>query len=145
MAGIAGVVVIGAVAAKLAMSGERGAVSDTTAKPASPTVQAPVQNTPVTQQATDKMAKQVAPTARSLDQLENDASVTSKVEGVLTALSAYPAANDDEKARVNFIRFKAYTSRQDADKACIAIKEAMKLVQDPIARDKYQTRAEGCS
>jgi hypothetical protein len=81
---------------------------------------------------------------RSLDQLENDASTRSLADGVLAALSSVSASSDDEKARVNFIRFKAYAAKEDDKQACIAIKEAIKLAVDPAAKSRYSARGEAC-
>jgi hypothetical protein len=63
---------------------------------------------------------------------------------VLTKLKAVNATNDDDRARVNYIRFRAYTIKLDDAKACSAMREAMNLVKDPTLRDKYAPRAAGC-
>jgi serine/threonine-protein kinase len=124
MAGAAAVVVIGAIAAKLAMG-----------KPTAPT------------NSIDSLSKP-APAAASVDQtltqLESDATVDAKADTVLAALRAIVPTNADDKARVNFIRFKAFTTKKDDVKACIAIKAALQDVSDPTLKDKFTQRAAGC-
>jgi serine/threonine-protein kinase len=148
IAGAAAAVVIAAVAAKFAFGGKSDAGKAKSDSATTPTVvaPAPAQSTaPVTQQSTEKMAKPVAPSVqRTLAQLEADADVSEKGDGVLAALSNYKTSNDDERARIDYIRFRVYTTRADADKACIAIREAVKLAVDPVAKSKYSDRLEGC-
>ena len=148
MAGAAAVVVIGAVAAKLMLGAgsEAGKVNGDPVATSTVTAPPPVQSTtPATQQGTEtKFTKQVAPATRTLAQLEADADVISKGDGVLAAASDYKATNDNERARVNYIRFRVYNTREDGENACIAIREAVRLAADPAAKSKYSARLEGC-
>ena len=148
MAGAAAVVVIGAIAAKLMLGGGKAApaADDTTTRTApAPTQFAKPQGS--SSAPADPAPSTAAPGAaatRSLAQLETDADSKAKADGVLAALSSVKTTNDDERARVNFIRFKAYTTKEDAEKACLAIAEAVRLAADPVAKDRYQRRAAGC-
>jgi hypothetical protein len=142
MVGAAAVLVIGAIGAKMMMSPKpSSAPADSVTQQSTP---APTASTPTpTTTPVDQMTKKVeAP--RTLAQLETDAETQTKGAAVLSALSSWKPANDDEKARVNYIRFKVYSAQSDADNACIAIKEAIKVVVDPVAKSKYETRAAGC-
>jgi hypothetical protein len=148
MAGAAAVIVIGAVAARFAFSGKPAPVAaDTSAKP---TAEAAVPKKDSLTQfsklqgGAEPSASPATPAPRSLAQLEEDAAADKKADGVLAALSSVKTTNDDERARVNFIRFKAYTTKLDDEKACIAIREAVRLAVDPTAKDKYQQRAVAC-
>jgi serine/threonine-protein kinase len=147
--GGAAVVVIGAfVALKGGGKSETPVAADTTAKSAA--MAAPVKSDSLTQFAKPQgstIPATPAPAAsapRTLAQLEEDAATASKADGVLSALTSARTTTDDERARVNFIRFKAYTAKEEPDKACLAIKEAVRLAADPVARDRYQQRAEAC-
>ncbi len=146
--GATAVVIVGAfVAMKSGAKTQTRAAGDTTVKSAAVAAPVPTDTTSVAKpqgNTTPAPATATSAAPRTLAQLEADASTDSKADGVLAALDDMKTKNDDERARVNFIRFKAYTAKEDAEKACLAIKEAVKLATDPAVRDRYQQRAEAC-
>jgi hypothetical protein len=153
--GIAAVLLVGALGMKM-MGGKGAAAADTT-KPAQQQV-APANNQAATRAVDSTSAPAAAAPAAGrakppidletiMSQLETDAgSGEAGATAVLTRLKALSQSvtNPDDKARINFIRFKAYTSKSDSLAACTSIKAAVQAANDPKLKAKYQDRADAC-
>jgi hypothetical protein len=81
----------------------------------------------------------------TLDRLEGDAKRdTAGANAALTRLRELELTTSDERARANYIRFKAYLTLSDENKACTSIKAAITDAVDPILKQKYTENAAGC-
>jgi serine/threonine-protein kinase len=165
----AAVVVFGVVAAKMAGGGApkpsdaaavttQGsalpAVPDSTPATSSATsAEAPVTTAPrqASTPVPDPMRKSSAPPPlatmtleQRLSKLESDADDPALADSVIAALPHVAVSAPDDKARVNYIRFRAYATKSDTAHACPAIRQAVSDAVDPSLKEKYERRLAGC-
>jgi len=84
--------------------------------------------------------------AASLSKLEKDADDSTLARGVADQITNLydRLTTDDERARADYIRFRAYLTRNDRERACQSITAAEEIAKSQTARQKYAERAEGC-
>jgi serine/threonine-protein kinase len=82
----------------------------------------------------------------TLSRLERDAKQGPKADGVLTQLQQIwgQLQNDDERARGNYIRYRAYLTKDEGDRACASIREAQQGAKNPAAKRTYADYAAAC-
>lgn len=82
----------------------------------------------------------------SLSKLEKDADDSTLARGVADQITNLydKLTTDDERARADYIRFRAYLTRNDRERACQSITAAEEIAKSQTARQKYAERAEGC-
>ena len=148
MAGAAAVLVIGAIGAKMMMGGSKAPAADTNAIKQQSTVSPTTTPVPTeTKPPAEPLAKNTPSMDQQLARLEKDADSKDKADGVLKTLSQLSAKtnNPDETARINFIRFIAYSSKDDVERACASIDQAVTDAKDPALKLTYQNKAKICA
>jgi serine/threonine-protein kinase len=147
MVGAAAVVVIGAIGAKLMMGGSKAPAADTNSIKQQSTP-APTTAPAAKDTTAERLVKSAAPSMeQQLAKLEKDADSKDKADAVLKTLGQLSAktSNPDETARINFIRFIAYSSKDDVDRACASINQAVADAKDPALKLTYQNKAKICT
>jgi serine/threonine-protein kinase len=131
-----------------ASAGDTTAAPPASSAPGAVTSPAGGASTPGSESVRKPAATPPAPTLtleQRLSRLETAADDSTLADSVLAALPHVAVTAPDDRARINFIRFKAYTSKYDAPHACDAINQAVQDALSPELKTKYRNRALGCS
>jgi hypothetical protein len=82
----------------------------------------------------------------TLSKLETDADDSARARTVIEQLTNLSGrlTTDDERARADYIRFRAYLTRNDRERACQSITAAEHIAKNPKARQTYADNAEAC-
>jgi serine/threonine-protein kinase len=156
MAGAAGVLIVGAVVAKIALggsaagtSGERRAATDSTtnfsASVQTP-VQTPVQGTsPAAQQGKETSTKSAAAPSLTLDQILDQSKDSAKADANLSALSKLSPSTNEQKTKAALAKYNVYLfGKNDQTKACDTIKEAEGISSSTSLADRVHSLIEAC-